>query len=506
MVSTEDITGRRQLGRNVLSSWLSYLAFVVFGFIMPRAIDGAVGQAALGVWDLSWTFVSYLSLAMIGIGSSVNRYVARYRASGDVLALCRVTSSVIAIQILIAGCVLLLTVAIAIVVPRLFGEQLGDEAVTARWVVLLLGSALSVQMAFDAYRGILTGCHRWGIYNALNAGSYSIAASGMLIVLASGGGLKEIAAVHLAITVITELVRVRLAKHVCPEINFKLRYINRADIKKVVNFGVHSILLGLPRIITIQTVNIIVVAQLGPGALAVLARPLALVAHISTLVSKFSGVLTPTVSSLQGGGQKDELKTFAITAMRVGWIITVLPLTFLMVLGDRVIDLWMGPGYVNWKVMVILAAGSLLPVSQSALIRILVGLNEHGRVAKIGVGLAAVTLVIGLALATISGWDLVVAAFVVVIPLNVGTGLVALVLGCRQFDISFSSYWSTVLKDPFVLLVLSLGVLLAIRVLGPENLVFSLCAGLLAQMLIAGLLLRRDVIQVAGSLVRSQNA
>lgn len=506
MAPTADMTGRRQLGRNVLSSWVSYLVFIVFGFILPRAIDDAVGQAALGVWDLSWAFVSYLSLSMIGIGASVNRYVARYRAAGETLALCRIVSSVIAIQVLIAIGVFLVTVALGVAIPRVFEQQLGAEAVTAGWVVLLLGSALSVQMGFDAYRGILTGCHRWGIYNSLNAGGYAITAIGMLIVLSKNGGLKEMAAVHLFITVITELVRLQLAKHVCPEISLRWEYINRTDIKKVVKFGVHAILLGLPRVLIVQTVNIIVVAQMGPGALAVLARPLALVTHISTLLGKFSAVLTPTAGSLQGSSQEEELRTFAVSMMRAGWILAVLPLSFLFVLGDRVIDLWMGPGYVNWKITAILAAGSLLPLSQSAITRILIGLNEHGRIAKISMGISATVIIAGIAIATILGWDLVSAASVIVIPGILGFGSVALILGCRFFDITISYYFSAVLRDPLIVLISSLGILFLVRTLGPEGLVINLCSGLLAQMIVAGLVLKRDVLQVAGSLVRGQVA
>ena len=45
MTDKRDITGRRQLVRNVVVNYLGYAVLVVFGFVMPRAIDNSIGQA-----------------------------------------------------------------------------------------------------------------------------------------------------------------------------------------------------------------------------------------------------------------------------------------------------------------------------------------------------------------------------------------------------------------------------------------------------------------------------
>ena len=79
--ASEDGAGRDRLIRNVLSSWGGHIVFIVAGFLMPRMMDHYVGQRLLGVWDLGWSIVSYFELAQIGMGSSVNRFVAKYRPS-----------------------------------------------------------------------------------------------------------------------------------------------------------------------------------------------------------------------------------------------------------------------------------------------------------------------------------------------------------------------------------------------------------------------------------------
>ena len=86
------------MARNVLSSWGGHVVFVLAGFVMPRLIDVRIGQVSLGLWDFSWSMVSYFGLAQVGVGSSVNRYVAKYRAANDVESLNRTVSSVNVIQ------------------------------------------------------------------------------------------------------------------------------------------------------------------------------------------------------------------------------------------------------------------------------------------------------------------------------------------------------------------------------------------------------------------------
>src|SRR6476469_9566988 len=76
----DDLTGRDRFVWNVLASWAGHFVFIIAGFIMPRQIDRYVGQVGLGVWDFGWTAVNYFFIAQIGVGVSVNRYVARYRA------------------------------------------------------------------------------------------------------------------------------------------------------------------------------------------------------------------------------------------------------------------------------------------------------------------------------------------------------------------------------------------------------------------------------------------
>jgi O-antigen/teichoic acid export membrane protein len=493
LMSRPDGTGQDRIGRNVLTSWMSHAVFVVFGFVMPRVVDEKLGQELLGVWDFGWSIVSYLGLAMVGIGSSVNRYVARYRASGNDVELSETVSSVLALQVLIASAVAVATLLLAIFLPDLLSDKLGPHADVAGLMLLFLGWALAVQMAFDVYRGILTGCHEWSAYNALNARGYAASATAMLSVLLLGGGLPGMAITYFIFTCGIEVLRRRLALKSCPNVSFRLAHVNGGDMRKVFRFGLKTILIFLPRIIAQQTIMLLVVVKLGPAMLAVLARPIALVVHVVTLVNKFGYVLTPTAGSLQGARRDEELRSFSIHAMRAGWILSMLPLTFLLVLGDRVVELWMGNGYADHALIAILAAGSILPAAQSATLNIMAGLNQHGKIAKVNLYVSTLLVLIGFGIVSATGWTLTAAAWLIVLPSNFGLGLVATVVSCRVLHISPMEYLGGVIRDPLVLGLACGAALWLVRTYGPTGPAVSLLIGAACQAAIAAFLLRKDL-------------
>src|SRR6185312_16704171 len=92
-VPKKDLTGRSRLVSNVLFTWAGQMVFFVSGFIIPRLIDHKLGQEVLGVWDFSWSLVTYFRFVDMGVTASVDRYVARHWGKEDVESINGVLSS-----------------------------------------------------------------------------------------------------------------------------------------------------------------------------------------------------------------------------------------------------------------------------------------------------------------------------------------------------------------------------------------------------------------------------
>ena len=126
----------------------------------------------------------------------------------------------------------------------------------------------------------------------------------------------------------------------------------------MLRFGGKSFVPEVAQLVLNQTTALLVAGFLGPGGLAVYARPRALLAHVRKLVSKYAFVLTPTASALQATGKVADIRRLLFDASRSAVYMSLPMILFLIIMGGPILRVWMGPDYEEGSiVLVILGAG-----------------------------------------------------------------------------------------------------------------------------------------------------
>lgn len=450
----EDLTGQDRFAWNLLVSWASQLVLVFSGFIMPRLVDDRAGQVALGIWDFGWSFVSYLTLVGFGMGACFNRYIAKHRAAKEIDELNKVANSVIFVQAVIAIVIVLTTIIFYFSLPYFFAESLRGNGQTAQQVVLFLGISLAVQMLSGSARGLLTGYHRWDIHNGLHAGSSIFS----LTLMVSALYLTDLSVTGMAIgylisTIVFETIRFIFVGKICKEFQFNLRMANKTTCQEMLIFGIKSMLSNVPPIILLQTICIMLVSTSGPAALAIFTRPMALTRQIKTFMAKFTLMLTPTTGSMQADEDNKGIQNLFVNTTKLSFAFSLPSLGFLFIYGDVLLELWMGADYALWSLIMILSAGQLLPMGQDTSIRILMGMNRHGKISVIALISIICFFAIGLLFTGIRDWQLTTAALLFVVPMNIVYGFVVPIYTCRQLQLSWLSYVQSSLIKPVIYII-----------------------------------------------------
>ena len=437
----DDLTGQDRFAWNLLVSWASHLVLIFSGFVMPRLVDDRVGQDLLGIWDFGWSFVSYLSLVGLGMGACFNRYIAKHRAEGDFDSLNKVANSAVFVQIIFSSVTALCTISFYFLLPIYFSDVLHQNIQMAQWVVLFLGLSVSVRMIAGSASGLLTGYHRWDTHNALHAGDSILSLILMIIALYfTDLSVAGMAFGYLFSTIIFETLRFVCVSRVCKEFKFNLRVANFATCKEMLIFGIKSMLSNIPPIILLQTISIMLVSTIGPAALAVFARPMALTKQVKTFMTKFTLMLTPTTGSMQGTGDMNAIRSLFVTTTTLSFAFTLPSLGFLFIYGDVILRYWMGSEYALSSLVMILAFGQLLPMGQDTSLRILMGMNQHGRISLIAFVSVFLFFGIGLFFSGITNWELTTAALLFVIPMNIVYGFIVPIYTCRELKLSWFRY------------------------------------------------------------------
>lgn len=460
-----DVTGRDRMVVNTLVSWASELFIMIIGFVVPRLMDETLGQEMLGIWDFAWTFINFLRLASLGISSSVNRFVSKYRTEKQFDQLNVFVSTVVSIQTVIALLVALSLIPICYFVEKFYAEELGEDLILSQYTIIALGLCVAIEILFDSMRGVITGHHRWDVHNIL----YAVAAFlGLILmggVLVSGGNILHVAIAYLVSVISVEFLRLYLGLKIAPYIKRDPRLFSKSEAKELVTFGLKSLLIGFPYAAVVQIVNLTTVNFLGPAALAIYARQFALIRHLSILIHKFTMILAPTASSLQSLNNKQELVDFYLSTIRFNFAMAVPAIAVFVAYGDIVVGLWMGEEYQAWLLMALLASGHLLSHGQDACLRIMQGLNMHGRL-SIYIALS-LFLTLGATYFVLSfyEWTLLSSATMLIVPITISFGIVSPLYSCLKNGVGIGTYLLGVILTPAFLNLPFVAGLMASRIL-----------------------------------------
>ena len=443
-----DLSGRDRLVRNVVFSWGGHLVFIVSGFIMPRMIDQQLGQELLGVWDFAWSLVNYFRVVQLGVVSSVNRYVARYRAASDIHGVNCVASSATFLLVIGGSVICVLAIGVSRYLPELFGARLGTNVRDAQVVILLLGMSMAIRVSVRAFGGILTGCHFWGLHNLNTSGWHAVTVAGMIVALILGGGIRALAFATFLGQFLADLRLVILAHRACDGLQVRLSLVRWRTIKNLYVFGGKTLLPGLAQLLLNQTTSILIVEYLGQAALALYSRPRSLMHHVDVLVRKMAMTLIPTTSSLESASRTQEIRELVIKSARYSFYLALPIVLLLVVFGGVILQLWMGPDYANGLIPAVLAMGHLAVMIQLPALNILTGLNAHGRpgLARLVASLCSVGL--SFIVLEYSDLGLLGMAMAATIPLTVVNLVDIPAVICRRVQLSLTEYFKAITVGP----------------------------------------------------------
>lgn len=448
----KDRTGRSRLVSNVLTTWAGQMVFFVSGFIMPRLIDRKLGQSVLGVWDLSWSLVTYFRFVDMGVNASVNRYVARHWGKEDIAGINRVVSSATA-ALAVAGLIVFLgTLAAVVSVPYCFSAHhlKPEDVIITQKSVFCLGVMLSVGTAIGAFNGVLTGCHRWELQTMRNSFWQFVAVAAMIAALFMGAGLVTLAAITAVCQILAQVTLITLSYRVCPGLKLRWADVHWDTIKELYVYAGKTLLPTISEMLLNQTCSVMIVGAMSTDALALFNRPRSLLRQIDSLERKMAMILTPTTSSLDVCGHLEEIERLLVKSVRYS-IYLVLPIILILVIfGGEVMKIWMGPNYANWILPAVMAFGFLGTCIQTPILFMLEGLNAHGRAGVgqfIGSAISAVAVFVSF---KFMHTGLTGAAVAVTVPLLVVNVLYLPMLLCRRLGQPLAKFYREVSVGPLL--------------------------------------------------------
>jgi O-antigen/teichoic acid export membrane protein len=363
--------------KNVGSGWFSLGINVLVGIFLSPFILHRLGDTAFGLWVLIFSITGYYGLFDLGIRSSVVRYVSKFAAVGDTEALARLVNTSLFTYSCIGLLSFLITLAGVSRVNSLFRIP-PDLHSTARWLLLTVGTAVSLAFPLGLAGGILEGLQRFYILNWTNVAVPLFRALLIVFALNRGHGLLTIAIITVSLPLIASVLRSVIALRLL-SIHFGRRYIDRAAFREVGTYGGVTFIAIVANQLRFQTDEIVIGTMLSSAAVTYFNIGARIVDYAVQLVMNLAQIFVPMSSESEAVGDLDHLRKIFIAGNRVCAFIMFPICATLIILGKSVIEVWVGRKYValSYPVLLVLLIPSTLFFAQAASGRILLGIGRH---------------------------------------------------------------------------------------------------------------------------------
>lgn len=392
-------TYQRHLLLNVASNYFGQLITIVVGFLLTPFILRNLGGAVYGMWVLVGAVVAYGNLLDFGITSAVTKYIAEYRAKGELEQVWSLISTALLLAVLLGVAVLGCGLIGAPFFPRVFNIPPGEHELASSLVVLAsLGIGISIPSMIIS--SVFRGMQRFDLSNLLGVIGTLVSAGLVVLVLSLGGNVLGIALSSIAVTLVMQVVSVLVIRQAMPELRFGWQYLSLPVARTLLSFSWSLFVVNVATQLQSKTDEIVIGLFLPIQLITsyTVARRLSEMPQI--LASQFIKIILPVASELDATDDNTRLRAVYIASTRITLAIFVPFACVLIVLAQAILTLWVGEAYAgSAHIVLILGVASLVDIAQWPASLVLQGMSRHRPLAVVAIiaGLANLALSIYLA-------------------------------------------------------------------------------------------------------------
>jgi len=447
--------------KNISSSWFGLATNLVVGFLLSPFILHRLGDDAFGLWVLVFSLTGYYGLFDFGIRSSIVRYVAQFKATGEQDNLNRFINTSLCTYGGIGLLLLVVTAGGSFYVDSLFRIPAALQW-SAKVLFLVVGTEVALSFPLSVFAGVLEGLQKFNWLSLTQAG-YNVARAVLIVVaLRHGGGLLTIALISMILDLCTYAVYFAVVQRELA-VRYALRHVDRESFRKIVSYGSITFVATIASQLRFYSDATVIGIFIGAAAITYFSIGSKLVAYSANVTQSMSQIFTPMSSQFNATGDTDRLRRILVMGNRACALI-VFPLSAtLIILGKSVIEVWVGAKYVPiaYTVLVLLIVSDSTQMAQSASAKILYGMARHRTLAFVWLAEGAANLILSIVLLRYYG----------VIGVAIGTTIPQLCTNlfflpehlCRVLGMRLRTFVSQTYLAPALLCMPLIAVLLLLR-------------------------------------------
>ena len=355
---------------------LSYILIIfntLYGLFITPYILGCIGEGDYGVYKTISSLTSALMVLDLGIGGTVMRYVAKFKAAKEDEKIPNFIAMNLVQAAILCGVIGIAAAGIYTTIDNAYAATFTTDQI-AKAQDLFIG--LIVNMMFhvmeNVINGVITGHNRFMFGNGVKVVRLLLRILLVIILLQFFADSLVIVLIDLGVTIVFLLVEVW---YIRKKLGVKIK-LTKWEKTLFMESGKYTALMFLTSIaaqVNNNLDNVIIGALSGPAFVTVYSFGLLIFGMFEQLSTSISGVMLPTVTNLlakeDGMG---EVENLVVRTGRIQFMLLGAALTGFFCIGKDFIRIWLGEGFDDvYIITLILMAPALFELCVNVCLSIL---------------------------------------------------------------------------------------------------------------------------------------
>lgn len=435
-----------QLRSGVVLSYVNLFLGSIIPFFYTPLMLRMLGEAEHGLYSISNSIIGYLSLLSLGIGGTIIRYIAKYRAEKNQDAIERIIGFFLMIYLVIGVVTMACGWGLAENVGSIFAQGLTEkELAKVRILVLIMSFNMAVSFPLGVFTSVVLAYERYVFRRVIDIFTTVATPCLNLVVLYMGFASVGMAAASILMGILTLPLNVIYCYRVL-KIHPKFAKIPMELVREIITFSFFIFLGSVVDMMFWATDKIILGMLVSSAAVSVYQVGSTFNQIVMQLSTSVSGVLAPKITGMVvTNTPKNELTDLFIRVGRLQFLVIGLIVSGFIAFGQAFVRLWVGPSYADayWIAVLTLVPLSI-PLIQNTGLSIVIAQNKHRFRAIIYFVIAVLNVVSTYLITPYLGG--IGAALCSCISYVLGQGIIMNIYYYRAINLNIPLFWKNILK------------------------------------------------------------
>lgn len=440
----------KQKKMGILMQYLQMILAILISFIYTPIMLKILGNAEYGIYNLSNSIISYLSLFSLGFGASYIRFYTRYKKNEDTISISKLNGLFLLTFIIIGFIAFICGTLLSNNISIFFNDTytIHDKSIAH---ILMIFMTINLALSFPAsiFTSYITAQECFVFQKLLNMIRTVIGPFLTLPALLLGWGSIGMIVVSTFVGFIVDIANIYFCIYRL-NMKFTFRNLNFCLLKEIAIFSIFIAINQLIDQINWATDKIVLGKICGSSSVAFYAIGAQINTYFTQFSTAISSVFVPQIHRIENSKNDintiNKIHTELFTKVgRIQFMLLMLIMTGFIFFGRYFIYKWAGPQYeTSYYVALLLMAPAIIPLTQNIGIEIQRAKNKHQFRSIAYLIMAIINVAISIVFA--SAWGEVGAALGTTLSLIFGNGIVMNIFYAKIIKIDVLFFWKEILK------------------------------------------------------------